>query len=204
MSQSFELKSSARAMHAYALELLRHDPHTARAQAWDPALVPSLKREREAIRVDEGGGGMCHIITELLWDRHGWARMPVTYLDRSGDVICAGHLICILPDGSLLDATADQFGEGHDVRVLTPRQQDYGRYRPEFDEDFNPRIAPEYVGAFFWSGTVDYLTQDQLRAERGQGWWLGDTTRYARYLAHQVKLGAGCYQPVLDALAQFA
>lgn len=202
MPQVFEIKSSARALRAYALELLRHDPHTPRAHAWDPALVPSLKQEREAIRVEEGGGGMCHLVTELLWDRHGWARMPVSYLDRNGDVICAGHLISVLPDGSLLDATADQFGEGHDVRVLTPRQPDYGRYRPEFDEDFNPRIAPECLGAFYWSGTEDYLAQNQLRAERGDGWWLKDTSSYARYLAHQVKLGAEGYQPMLDALVK--
>ena len=199
MAPAFNLQDSAHTMLAYAKSMLATDPHTHRAKPWSSRFIASIQREREAIRVEDGGGGMCHIVSELLWDRHGWARFPVTYLDPEGQIICAGHLINILPDGGLLDATADQFGEGHDVRVLAPGSPDYGRYRPEFDEEFNPSRY-ECVAHFFWNGLSDCDAQDRLRANRGQGWWLPDKTDYLAYLQHQVELGGSCYSATVEAL----
>ena len=47
----------------------------------------------------------------------------------------------LLPDGSILDATADQLGEGKDVIVVHPSDKNYHRYRPEFSHDSMPITA---------------------------------------------------------------
>lgn len=198
---SFQIDSNACAMRAYVLGMLSTDPHTHRAQSWRPELANVLTQIREEIRVSEGGGGMCHLIAEALWDQFGWARLPVSYLDSDGHVICAGHRICALPDGSLLDATADQFGEGHSVRVVTPHHPDYGRYRPEFDDEINPSTYPDSFGGFFWSGEGDHAAQDRLSHERGHGWWLKDKSAYIAYLRHQVEIGCHDFQPILAAIS---
>lgn len=199
MRDTFLLQQNGQAMGSYALRMLSTDPHTHRATVWDPGMVKEIEAEREAIRIDEGGGGMCHLVSEWLWDRYGWVRVPVAYLDRRGRIICGAHLINILPDGAILDATADQFGEGFSVRHLAPSTLDYGRYRPEFDEDFNPKRY-DCVEQFYWDGVEDCQAQDDMRREYGLGWWLQDRSLYISYLRHQVDLGGECYQPWLDAL----
>jgi hypothetical protein len=199
MPDMFLLQQNARAMQAYTLGMLSTDPHTHRAEAWSRKMAREIESEREAIRVAESGGGMCHLVSEWLWDKYGWTRFPVSYLDRKGDVICAGHLINILPDGAILDATADQFGEGFSVRRLTSRNRDYGRYRPEFDDDFNPDRY-DCASQFYWNGVPDFAAQDQIRGKFGLGWWLEDVSHYVSYLQHQVTLGGNCYRPWLEAL----
>lgn len=199
-TQPFDQIANARAMQAYVKAMLSNDPHTHRADVWENKFAPAIVAERETIRVEESGGGMCHMVTESLWSKHGWARLPVTYLDVRGDVISCGHLICALPDGSLLDATVDQFGEGDGVRVVKSNEPDYARYRPEFDGDVNPSTYSQEFMDFYWNGKADYDSQDELRATRGDGWWLEDKTKYIAYLRHQVSLGCGHYKDILKRL----
>lgn len=201
MSDQFDLYKSALAMCAYTRSMAKACVHAHRAAQWDDSLVPAIETMREAIRIEQEGGGMCHLVSEWLWDKYGWERLPVTYLDPHGRVICAGHLINALPDGSLLDSTADQFGEGHSVRVLRPGDPDYGRYRPEFDEEVNPVHYGEFQD-FWWDGSPDFDNQDKVRAELGYGWWLKDTTALLDYLRHQVSLGGAPYGPLVLQLEQ--
>lgn len=138
---------------------------------------------REAIRAEEGGGGMCHRVTEALAHDRGWGRLAVSYLATDGEIVTDGHYVNLLADGSILDATADQFGEGHGVRLLRPDDPEYGRYRPEFDEDYNPGTAPE-LSAWkpAWNGETDWDAHIRIGGERGYGWWLDDPREMLDYL----------------------
>lgn len=200
MPETFCLEEQAQATHAYVQALLaslarRHTPDALRAPD-----VDKLRALREEVRISEGGGGMCHVMMEILWKEKGWEGLSVSYLDPQGLVICAGHCINFLPDGSILDSTADQFGEGHDVRILRPQDPEYGRYRPEFYQDFDP-VQSEEARAFFWNGVWDCEAQDQMVSQRGRGWWLADKSLYAAYLRHQVKLGCRDYVAWLEQLS---
>lgn len=158
-----------------------------------PELVDEIESLREDIRRDEGGGGMCHFVTEVLQMRYGWERLCVSYLSTDGDVICGGgHVINILPDGSVLDPTRDQFGEGHSVSLIPPDSDEIGRYRTEFYEDFHPG-HPDAEGtldgwADAWDGRMDAARQSDLVAERGECWWLDDMTHMEAYRQRQESL----------------
>lgn len=167
----------------------------------DDVVVEGLRALRAEIRMEEGGGGMCHMVTEVISHHHDVERLWVSYLDRVGEVICAAHMICILQDGTILDPTADQFGEGHDVRILRPDDPEYGRYRPEFTQDYHPghEDGTTVTGwAKFWSGRADDDRQDALTAERGEGWWLEDVSLLEAYFSEQAKVADGYYRPYLD------
>jgi hypothetical protein len=136
---------------------------------------------------------MCHLVTEFASDRWGWARAAVAYLSPDGCVICAGHYVCVLPGGAILDPTADQFGERHDVRILYPEDPEHTRYRMEWDGDYNPSTDAECAAAASflgtpWTGEDDLDAQNRNRTERGAGWWLSDTAAYAAYWAETLAL----------------
>lgn len=199
MTKTFDLQENARAMHSFTLGMV--EANQRKAKPWDNSFIPGIEKLREQIRVEENGGGMCHVVTEVLFKQYGWEQLLVSYTDTLGRVICFGHVISALPDGSLLDPTADQLGEGHSVRVLTPTDPDYGRYRPEFDEDINPSVAMYADFApFYWNGQADSAHQDSMREQFGEGWWLEDKTAYLNYLKHQVALGGASYQYAVKAI----
>lgn len=159
-------------------------------------MVEEIIDVREGVRQDEGGGGMCHIVTEILQARYGWGRLSVTYLSTEGEVICGGgHVVNLLPDGSILDSTRDQFGEGHSVSLISARSAEIGRYRTEFYEDFHP-LHPDADGRLdgwldTFDGRMDYELETDLVAERGQRWWLRDRTLIDSYDARQEAYARG-------------
>lgn len=160
----------------------------------DSGFIRHVAGERERIRAEEGGGGYCHYVTEILEVENGWTRLPVSYLDLAGEVICAGHYVSVLPDGSLLDPTRDQFGEGHDVSLIQADSDDYARYRPEFMSDWHPGHVDDVDGLLKdwlpdFSGIDDFDAQDALRQTRGEGWWLDDKTFLIAYLNRQMEYG---------------
>lgn len=153
-------------------------------------LLEEIRKIREQIRADEGGGGMCHLVTEFLEAERGWKRLTVSRISPSGDVICAAHYVSVLADGTIVDPTADQFGDGHDIRILKPGDAGYGEYRPEFNCDYNPEIYPEELSGWaeYWAGEEDYDAQDRLAEERGVAWWLEDTQAFVAYNLEQAEL----------------
>jgi hypothetical protein len=166
----------------------------------DAATLETIRRVRAEIRVEEGGGGMCHLVTEWLNGDHGLGRLGVTYLDRTGEVVISGHYVNLLADGSILDPTADQTGEGHDVRLLRPGDPEYGRYRPEFDEEYHPGACPELDAWLpFWSGESDYLRQDKVTRERGKGWWVEDPGALLDYYSGQANIADPEYRKTMQA-----
>jgi hypothetical protein len=156
--------------------------------------VDMVETLREEVRAEEGGGGMCHVMSEILATRFGWPMLSVAYLSRDGGMICAAHVVNILPDGSVLDTTRDQFGEGHSVSYVSAESEEIGRYRPEFYEDFHPGHPDDTDGIMSpwlpgYAGHADYVEQDRIRAERGPAWWLEDTALLAEYEARQAAYG---------------
>jgi hypothetical protein len=151
---------------------------------------------REDIRAAEGGGGMCHVVSEMMEAKYGWPMLSVAYLSPDGDVICAAHVVSLLPDGSVIDWTRDQFGEGHSVSLIDARSAEIGRYRPEFYEDFHPGHPDDtdgVMGAWLdtYAGHTDCDEQDKLCATRGEGWWLDDLTALTGYRDAQAAYAVG-------------
>jgi hypothetical protein len=163
-----------------------------------PEFLAKLREIRHQCRIDNGGGGSCHLVSEWLDDEYGWDRVSGTYTSADyQDVAITGHLWNLLPDNSILDATADQTGEGHDIRVIHPSDPEYHRYRPEWYPDFHPDHEdfekfwaeyqplsfPHYDGSKYpkFSGEDDYTGQNRLRDERGDYWWSTDKEQLARY-----------------------
>lgn len=159
-------------------------------------LADEILEIREAVRRDEGGGGMCHIVTEILQMRYGWKRLCVTYLSKEGEVICGGgHVVNVLPDGSILDPTRDQFGEGHSVSLISIDSKEIGRYRTEFYEDFHP-LHPDAEGRLdgwkdAFDGRLDFDLDNDLVSLRGSSWWLDDRSLIDAYDARQDSYARG-------------
>lgn len=181
MAVSFNQAARNDAMREFVLGLASHA--TVPPGLSVAGYMDEIKAMRDGIRAEMGGGGMCHMVTEWLQGEKGLGRLPVSYLDREGVIISDGHYVNFLPDGTIVDATADQFGEGHDVRVLAPSDPEYGRYRPEFDSDYNPSTAPELAAWIHgWTGETDWDASDRILKERGFGWWVDDPTDLLDYL----------------------
>lgn len=153
-------------------------------------IIDEIEALRDDVRRTEGGGGMCHFVTEILQMRYGWERLGVSYLTEEGEVICGGgHVVNVLPDGSILDPTRDQFGEGHSVSLVPFDSNEIGRYRLEFYEDYHPWHPDAKDQLDGWEdqfdGRMDADLQNDLLKERGPAWWLDETSLIEAYHAAQ-------------------
>lgn len=143
------------------------------------ALVKEIREIRHEIRLENGGGGMCHLVGEYLEVKYGWPRPYVAILADDGRVICAPHVVNILPDGSLLDSTRDQFGFANDIAIVKSGSPEMANYRPEFDWDCFPKSRFDEDGHFleyldiYLGKPDDELAEDNL-TKYGRGWWLTD------------------------------
>lgn len=144
--------------------------------ALTPEIISKLKEIRHECRVDNGGGGACHLVSEYIEAEWGLDRIDGTYLDDNGRPITDGHMWNELPDGSILDATADQLGEGGDIDLIHPGEANYSRYYPyRSSDDENEADAIDAIQ----SGHYDEATH--LRTELGDGWWLKDKSKLNAY-----------------------
>lgn len=71
--------------------------------------------EHHSMWTDWDRGG-CLWVSEALSDQYGWSLVGGCYV--VGDKHYA-HYWNLLPDGRLLDATADQWNDGDDIRVTS-------------------------------------------------------------------------------------
>lgn len=74
------------------------------------------------------GGGGCSIVAECIAKEYGHHEDGGCYVTVDGRHIA--HLWNVLPGGLILDATADQFQEGDNVRVTSGNDPRYMRYCP--------------------------------------------------------------------------
>jgi len=99
----------------------------------DQQTLERLRLLRDEVRLGEGGsreyslaGGRCGIVAEEIAVRFRWREFYGLY--RLPDGRLEEHAWNDLPDGTILDATADQFEEGHDIRVVPSGHPEYRRY----------------------------------------------------------------------------
>lgn len=150
-----------------------------------PEQIRDIRSIRKEVRDEEGvTSGMCHFVSEIIHNKYGWTQWSGVYTDPNGDIICSAHLFNILPNGALLDATADQFGEGHDIRVIQPDEPEYLQYRMEWMDDYNPSQSNHYpeLKGVEWSGEMDDDAQNRINQERGLGWWISNSEKRDEYL----------------------
>lgn len=163
-----------------------------------PALVKKIEQIRHDSRVDNGGGGACHLVSEWIEELYGWARVSGVYTSpdyREPEIV--GHYWNLLPDGSILDSTADQLGQGHDIRVVKPSDPEYHRYRPEQDGlgDMSPDTVEHYYREFFphldrtkvHLNGDDYDWDQKLTKERGLHRGVTDKKQHAAYADLQMR-----------------
>lgn len=141
-----------------------------------------IRRIRHEVRCTEGEGGQCGFVAEVIMNRFGWPMHGGTYCNEIDEPICNDHVWNILPDGAILDATADQMGLGHDIRIVEPSDPDHKKYRAGWDQDYNPGRSeyPELKGVK-WSGKHDVDWANELRQQRGRDWHVTDPKQYADY-----------------------
>jgi hypothetical protein len=141
---------------------------------------------RHAERDANGGGGQCWPVAMAVEQRFGWPMRSGAYTTLAGEVICEAHYWNEIPGVGLFDATADQFCEGHDVRVITSTCAESRRCRPEWYQDWNPASdpsCPTVLGCSRWGGELDGDQANRLRRERGDGWWVTDPVAFGRFRA---------------------
>lgn len=110
----------------------------------------------ESVRTEEGLGGQCGWVAEILATRHGWDMYSGIYHSLDGRPI-GDHVWNVhTPSGIIIDATADQFGEGTQIRILTPSDPTHARYRhaqtDEQEEDWLnvARARRDTDGDYWW------------------------------------------------------
>lgn len=147
-----------------------------------PERIATVRALREEIRHDEGADGQCLFVCETIKARNllGCRSQVVygAYLNDAGEPICNDHFWLKLADGSWFDPTCDQFGEGHDMRLIPAGSPMMARFRtPPWNDDYHPGLADQYpeLDGVAWSGMTDFDWSNKLRDERGEGWWLEDT-----------------------------
>lgn len=160
-----------------------------------PEDIEMFRKLREALRIEEGGGGMCHFVSEWIEYHYGWRREGGVYVSRDGEVIVDAHYWNVLPDGSILDATADQTGEGKDIAIIPPNDPDHGRYAEEWYDDWHPQLPhwkanPKRIGVRkpeHFTGKMDYDLAAEIQQERGPVWWVTHPDQYRAYLEQQLR-----------------
>jgi hypothetical protein len=144
-----------------------------------PELLTQIRELREEIRRDEGADGQCLWVCEAIEAKRlikGHLEVVYgAYLNEVGEPICDDHFWLQLSDGSWFDPTCDQFGEGHDMRLIPAGSPMMARFRtPCWSDEYNPSLADEFpeLAGVEWSGMTDLDWYNKLRDERGAGWWL--------------------------------
>lgn len=163
-------------------------------------LTPEMKRQirawRKECRINNGGGGMCHEVSEIIEQEWGWERISGTYCHSDGKIVCYAHYWNAMPDGTVVDSTADQFGED-DIRVIKPGHPVFKQYRPEWYQDYHPGhpdFGPDdVVNTYTWDGRYDSDAADEDRAKYNltAGWELTSVKKLQRlrkYLIDRLRL----------------
>jgi hypothetical protein len=149
-----------------------------------PNIISQIEEWRHQCRVDNEGGGACHLVSEIIEGEWGFERQDGTYCTPDQRDICVGHYWNLLPDGSILDSTADQFGEGNNVRIVSPKDPEFKRYHPRFPRDFDYNDDAEYTRITDLDNQR-YDKSQEYEKKHGEGWWLKDKKLYNKYKTDQ-------------------
>ncbi|NOT81003.1 MAG: hypothetical protein HOP07_18610 [Bacteriovoracaceae bacterium] len=91
------------------------------------------------------------------------------------------HRWNVLPDGSILESTGDQFCEGCDIDILNTNHKLFSRYRPQWSTSLNPKITP-WLSNIQWLEIIDseWIKQNSDK-KVSQGYWLEDNSEYLKW-----------------------
>jgi len=97
-----------------------------------PEFVAEVEAYRDEVREEEGGGGMCHIVTDHLAGKFGWERLFVSYLTPDGEIICGGRACHKHPSRRLYPRSYARSVRCKDFSVshIKCDSDEIGRYRP--------------------------------------------------------------------------
>lgn len=147
-------------------------------QETDPATLTEsdfsyMTQVVEEIRTEEGLGGQCGFVAEILAGRYGWEMYGGIYHSVNGRPI-GDHMWNVHTlTGTIIDATADQFGEGAQVRVIAPSDPLQTRYRyAETDEQ-----EAEWLD-----------TARRSRDANGGYWWVAGGTTNPDVVAYEARV----------------
>ena len=112
----------------------------------------------DRVRKDAGTGGQCGFATEVLGRQRGWGGASGVYHSKDGEPIGDHTWSVHEPSNTIIDSTADQFGEGHSIRVLPPGHPERSRYRQAGTEQEENSMLRQARA---------------LRKSRGDYWWAG-------------------------------
>ena len=124
--------------------------------------IKAAEQVTHEVRQKEHAGGQCGFVVETLQHKHGWQGYSGVYHSKAGEPIGDHTWNVHEPTGTIIDATADQWGEGAvgGVRIVPPDHPDHSRYRQAESEEEEDAML-ERARA--------------LRKERGDYWWAGGT-----------------------------
>ena len=147
------------------------------AQAQHPLInrrmVGYLRTLRSQTRCEAGhptGKAGCSESSEYLEARFGWPRHCGTYLTVSLEPV-GDHCWNFLEDGSIIDITADQFGESGymGIKIVRPDDPEYYRYRSSWEEDWHPGIEADFPeDPLYTAGRDDWEHLTDLRKQYGR------------------------------------
>lgn len=158
--------------------------------------LAELRSQRHKWRIENRGGGACHLMSDYIQDEYGFKRKSGTYTTISGDVICAdGHLWNVLPDGSILDTTCDQFGEEQDIQLIKPTDPNHARYREAYLSYCHPghKDYPDFKDDK-WDGKMDDLEEKRLNRKLGKNWWVKSPDAFKKYSEENKLYKRGFYK----------
>ncbi|MBA4797549.1 MAG: hypothetical protein H2043_09125 [Rhizobiales bacterium] len=125
-----------------------------------------------------GCWGACFEVSCFIQHTFGWVRVDGVYALPDGRPIFL-HSWNALSDGSLLDGTADQFGEGDDVGIYPRNSPSFLRYREKYTIAHNPENTAWLKGQpYVGLPDRDFWDAAEARKELPPGWWLAHPQQY--------------------------
>ncbi len=146
-----------------------------------------IRAYRHQMRLAGCWGG-CFEVACFIEYRYGWRRVDGVYGLPDGRPIFL-HSWNMMPDGSLVDGTADQFGEGHDIAVHPEGTPDFSRYREKYTAAHNPHETA-WLATRAYSGMPDqvFWNEQEARKSLAPGWWLADTGLYLAWFRRGIPI----------------
>lgn len=127
----------------------------------------------EDVRIGEGYGGQCGFVAEVLAYDFGWTNMGGIYHSPDGKPIGDHVWVCHEPTDMLIDPTADQFGEGPEVRFLLAGSD----------------LRERYLHAETEEQERAWLTEARARRDvEGEYWWVEGGQANPNVLAYEAEV----------------
>ena len=148
---------------------------------FDQNQIAEIMAYRHHVRLNGCWGG-CYEVSCFIEHQFGHRRRDGVFRLTDGTPVFL-HSWNEGPEALVIDATADQFGIGHDLALMRPEDPDRAYYSARYTAALNPKVTPwldgrPYVGA----ADRDYWQRRYDERRLGPGWWLDDNHAYCNWL----------------------